>query len=816
MPIETKFALYDFAGKPREFYYVDEIAVPKPVLEPTVSHHIVIVDRSGSMWGVMNDTKAMVEKVMTVEEFTSSGLLLTLISYSSKGDYTVHFARTKVEDVLAPGSAHVEAIRNLRATCLTSVSGALAEALNHVQGGETTAVSIHTDGWFNDASPSAEAKAVDKWIKGVQKDHPNVFANTISHGNWTDFKMLDRIASSLSGKCIVAKNVKQVYDALHDTSALLAGRVLPAIHVPKDDADFLAFHNVTQKKVNGSATDFAVKGVGPEDETRLFRFKKVSEANWQKSPRTEARGADLLPVYVFARTLLGQQRLNEAKFALMATRDTALVERHYKALTAEALSALAEDLEARIGGIASDYVDMGAYGFGADKASVLDLCALLEKHRSDFTLDLPASLDGYARRSVKRLFGRWNDDGTFAAAPTGLTPNDDAHSVSVTGFELSNAASTINMQVTRSADLTRNGEVVKQVAGRKLDVKQIRSYTLVGDGEINMPRLVLRIASKKLHAALVSMKVLPEAAFDHTATYTIDLKGMPACSFASTVAQPADSTFNRLVELTVQRGILLASLGGSAKADAWTAEQLEELRAHDLTAALWYSPPTTNPYTDLLAAVSAGDIDSRTTYSVTLGDARMVSTKALYSANEYLARRFSVTVPGADPADCDKEGFLKKPKFTDLRDGGSTIKPKVLSARTKLNAIDDLMMPIFDRFLFGTGFAGVSQMSSAEDVSTALAQMEEEIEGLYAERIRPLAFYIGATGLIPEGWDVEVLDAEALATRFPGIDIEKKQAEGTFLVHGNTVVGVFPEVSYFSTEKGVETAKALSTDADAA
>lgn len=811
MPIETKFALYDFAGKAREFFVVDEIAVPKPVLEPTVSHHIVIVDRSGSMWGVMNDTKAMVEKVMTVEEFTSSGLLLTLISYSSKGDYTVHFSRTKVEDVLAPGSPHVAAIRNLRATCLTSVSGALAEALNHVQAGETTAISVHTDGWFNDASPSAEAKAVDKWIKAVQKDHPNVFANTISHGNWTDFKMLDRIASSLSGKCIVAKNVKQVYEALHDTSALLAGRVLPAIHVPKEDADFLAFHNVTQKKVNGSATDFAVKGVGPDDETRLFRFKKVSEANWQKSPRAEATGEALLPVYVFARTLLGQQRLNEAKFALMATRDTALIERHYKALTAEALSALAEDLEARIGGSTSDYVDMGAYGFGADKASVLDLCALLEKHRSDFTLDLAASLDGYARRSVKRLFGRWNDDGTFAPASTGLVPNDDAHNVSVTAFELSNAASTINMQITRSADLMKDGAVVKQVAGRKLDVKQIRSYTLVGDGEINMPRLVLRISSKKLHGALVTMKVLPDTAFDHAATYTIDLKGMPACSFASTVSQPADDTFNRLVDLTVQRGMLLASLGGSAKADEWTAEQLEELRAHDLTAALWYSPPTTNPYTDLNVAVSAGDIDSRTTYSVTLGDARMVSTKALYSANEYLARRFSVTVPGADADACDKEGFLKKPKFTDLRVSGATVKVKALSARTKLNAIDDLMYPMFERFIFGAGFGGVTVMGSAEDMSAALARLEEEIEALYAERIRPLAFYIGATGLIPEGWNVEVVDAEALATRFPGIDIEKKQSEGTFLVHGNTVVGVFPEVSYFSTQKGVEAAKAISS-----
>jgi hypothetical protein len=818
--METKFALYDFAGVPRAFYLVNEIEVPKPVLEKTVTHHIVVVDRSGSMYGVMNDTKAMVEKVMTVEEFQSSALLLTLISYSSKGDYTVHFARTAAAEVMDPNKPHVAAIRGLRATCLTSVSGALDEALNHVQSGETTAVSIHTDGYFNDVSPASEAKAVDKWIKRVQKDYANVYANTISYGNWTDFKMLDRIASSLSGKCIVAKNVKQVYEALHDTSALLAGRVLPAIHVPKEDADFLAFHNVTQRKVNGASTDFAVKGVGPDDQTRLYRFRKVVEGTWTRSDAPVASLSapeTLVPVYVFARTLLGQQRLNDAKFALMATRDSALVQRHYKALTAEALAAFAEDLEARIGGDVADYGEMSSYGFGASKASVLDLCALLEKHRADFTLDLPASLDGYARRSVKRLFGRWNPDGTFAPATTGLVPNDDAHDLSVSGFEMSNAASTINMQVTRSADLMKDGAVVKKAAGRKLDVKQIRSYTLVGDGEINMPRLAIHIASKKLHAALVGMGLLPDTAFDPKALHTLDLKAMPACSFASTVAQPEADTFDRLVELTVQRGILLASLGGSAKADAWTAEQLEELRAHDLTAALWYSPPTTNPYTDLNAAVSAGEIDTRTTYSVTLGDARMVSTKALYSANEYLARRFSVTVPGADPADCDKEGFLKKPKFTDLRDGGSTIKPKLLSARTKLNAIDDLMMPLFDRFLFGTGFAGVSQMSDAEAMSAALAKIEEEIEALYAQRIRPLAFYIGATGLVPEGWDVEIMDAEALAARFPGIDIEKKQAEGTFLVHSNTVIGIFPEVAYFSTEKGVEAAKALSAaDEDAA
>jgi histidyl-tRNA synthetase len=55
----------------------------------------------------------------------------------------------------------------------------------------------------------------------------------------------------------------------------------------------------------------------------------------------------------------------------------------------------------------------------------------------------------------------------------------------------------------------------------------------------------------------------------------------------------------------------------------------------------------------------------------------------------------------------------------------------------------------------------------------------------------------------------EVLDAEALKAKFPEIDVEKKQLEGTFFVSADTVVGVFTEVAYYSTSKGVEAAKAL-------
>jgi hypothetical protein len=795
---ESKFALYDFKGQPREWFVVDELPVPKPVMEATVSHHVVVVDRSGSMWGVMDDTKAMIEKVMVAEEFTSSELLLTLISYSSKGDFTTHFARRKVSDVLDPKSGLVDQIRGLRATCLTSVSGALDEALNHIVLGETTAVSIHTDGYFNDSSPGAEAKLVDRWIKRVQTDYPAVFVNTISYGNWTDFKVLDRISQSLSGKTVVAKSVKQVYDALHDTSSLLAGRVLPAIHVPGEADAFLAFHNLTQRKVNGAATDFAVKGVGPDDETRLYRFRRLNEEAWRRAPVAE--NADPVPAYVYARSMLAQQRLNDAKYALVGTGDDTLISRHYRALTASALSELAVDLERRIAGDRDDFFPSASRGLGFSKASVLEVCELLGRSTKDFTLSLPEFLGSYKRRGVARVNGRWVD-GKFVATRTQLEATDEATLVRASSFDINNTTATINMTVERPARLLVEGTAVPAVAGRKLELTEIRSYTLVGDGEINAASLPIRISSKRLHDVLVGMGVLPDGAFDPSALHVLDLASLPACPLDRAPEVPDASLFSALVSAAIDRGILSAYLGGTGTADAWTPEQLEELKSYDLSSGLNYNPPTTNPYTDLNAAVSAGEVDSRTSYNITLGDSRMVSAKALYSANEYLTRRFSLLVTGADASEVDKDGFLKKPKLSDLWRDGTSVFVKTLSARTKLNAIDDLTMPKFEAFL--------KDRPTRERAAELLADAEAAVESCYS-RLRPLAFYIGATGLVPEGWSVDVLDADALEARFPGIDIEKKQREGTFLVVGSVVIGIFPEVEYFSTERGVEVAKALA------
>ena len=570
-------------------------------------------------------------------------------------------------------------------------------------------------------------------------------------------------------------------------------------------------HNVTQKKVNGNTVDFAVKGVGPDDVTKLYRFKKVTEDRWNADKRVEAIAADATPVYVFARSLLAAGRLNDAKYALCGTGDSTLLKRHFKALTSEALAEFADDLDKRIAGDFNEIAVTQSKGLGSKAGSVAELCQVLERHRKDFTLNLTETIKGYKRRSVKRLAGEWVN-GTFVPSSTNLEATDDATAVTVTAFDINNSNATINMQVTRKARLLKDGTVVASVAGKQLDLKEIRAYTLVGDGEVNLPNLTITISSKKLHAELVAGGWLDDAAFDHTKEYTLDLSELAAVPFSQGVAFPPEEKFGWLVARIVQRGILSAALGGSAKADEWTAEQLEELKANDLSASLNYNPKTTNPYTDLTAAISAGEIDSRTSFKVTVGNKDMVGVSSLYSANEYLARRYSVK--GSDPAECDKDGNLKKPKLTDVMNGAS-FSVKVLSARTKLNEIDAIMFPMFEAFLNGSGIVGVTVKSSRDDIAAALAEVEGKIEESYASVFRPVAMYIGATGLIPEGWTVEVVDGEGLVAKFADIDVAKKQKEeGTFLVNGNVVVGIFPEIAYFSTPKGVEAAKAISAAAE--
>ena len=85
---------------------------------------------------------------------------------------------------------------------------------------------------------------------------------------------------------------------------------------------------------------------------------------------------------------------------------------------------------------------------------------------------------------------------------------------------------------------------------------------------------------------------------------------------------------------------------------------------------------------------------------------------------------------------------------------------------------------------------------------------------VFRDKLSPLVFYVGATGLLPDELDVKAQTADQLQAKYPDLALSKDEKEGTFFEIGNTVVTVFAETADFSTEKGLEEIKKLGGTAE--
>jgi hypothetical protein len=811
--MEGVFTLYNFVGQPVSYWKVRKIELPLPKIEKTLGHHIVVLDRSGSMYGEMDTTKAMVEKVFTVEEFKNSNILLTLISYSSQGDVTVHFSRTPVEDVMKANSAELQALRSIQASCYTCASQGLEAAIPFIQD-ETTAISLHTDGWFNDASPASEKKAIDKILKELSK-RPNVMINTIAYRSYSDFNMLTSIANKMSGACVLANNLKDLYDALHNTTALVAGRTAPAIPLNIDGADWQLAINFTKRKVNGAATDIMIRGMEEEDDLHVYRFSSISKSTYAGSglPSLDKMGLPGIKVLAaFAKTKLAEGKINDAKFAMVTMRDPAFLSKHYRALSSAQLSSFSQDLDALM---ASDVLGSQSptYGFDAERPTLKQLFELLEANREKFTLHMPEFLKTYQKRGIKRLEGSWTE-GNFIPTTVGLVPEvdyDTDPSVEVTGFDINKAEATINMGIRRDATITKDGKPLSRIGGKKLSVPLLRSYTVVGDGQPNVDVLPIFISEKVLFDQLSALGYITHnsaittgsnvgiSGYDHRTVYAIQLNDFPVIPMVATdLTVPSSEELEHYASNLMTQKIIEALLPKEENSDIqWTPEQIEELRSVHLTPNLAFSPPSANPYTDLEDAVRKGWLDSYTRYSVSFGTPLATDLRtSLWSANEYLARKFEITLNG------EKQ---KKPKLLQLREPNAVISPKT-SSRTVPSPLDTFVYAIFESVLITTPI----QDWPTEKLREYSKSLSNPIQATEA-KISQLALALGSTGLIPDEWNAEILTAEKLREAYPGMDIPKSCSDMTFYRIGPTIIGVSEEVAWYSTPAGVEEAARLST-----
>ena len=269
----SRFILFTLQGKPRACYAIDRsgLAVGQEPPGKATAHSILVIDRSGSMHGVIEDTKDTLVKLLTLDEYANAGLLVTLLSYSGRGDLITHFERAPVSAIMKRDSSQLKAIKAIRTAGLTSPSQAMELADKLVRDDELTGITLHSDGYANDPSANSEAKALERLCEAWSRKA--VFVNTIAYSDYSDFRLLAKIANAASGVCVKAGSIKQVFDAMSETARLLSGKLVPPVEVQLgQEYEYQVFLSRSAGKLVGAAETLRLRGLRPEDDAAVYKF----------------------------------------------------------------------------------------------------------------------------------------------------------------------------------------------------------------------------------------------------------------------------------------------------------------------------------------------------------------------------------------------------------------------------------------------------------------------------------------------------------------------------------------------------------------
>lgn len=807
----TKFTLYNLAGKEKAYYLVDQVNLQiNANISDTVAHSIIIIDRSGSMSYDIAALKETLIKLLTLDEYINFQLVISLISYSSKKDVTCHFQRVPIQEVMKQNSPYLEEIKKIRATYLTCISQAMQMAKSLIKNKELTAITLHSDGYANDSSPSAEAKALEEICEELKS--MDVFVNTIAYSNASDFKLLSKIANTVSGVCIKAGDVKEVYNAIYSTSKLLGGAVAAAMEETlAADYSYQVFFSRSAKKINGTNQTLKIFGIKPEDEGVIYKYKQISQDAYEQLKDVPIAHNDE-SVYVFAKANLAEGNLNTAKYAIASTFNVTLTERHAKALTNQEIANFAQDIE-----IALFYPNILREHEIIDKVkvnnriSLLELIKIFEEYRSSIIINLKHLQDNYQRKGIKRVNGVRDENGNLVKPWLRTEYIDIGEYVGMGGFEINHNTATINMLLRRKVKLVKSEDKtpIIEVAGLLVnDLAAFNNYTIVSDGEVNVKSLQIKISNKKAFDLLKKAGVVETDKFDFKSEYTINLENLPLVSFDERYTS-IDKLFDELAQIKVLSSILSAHL--KEESDVFLPEQLDELKKHYLSKNLYINFPTTNEYNDIQEAVANGTVDLRVSYKIDIGNKDILNLSKLHSANKFLDRMYQVY-------DKETKEIFVKPTFEMALNENIAFRHKQLSSRTKITTIDDLMKLIFDDFLglednqivaailskVGADSLvrvlhnPVSQEETITALTAANKKLEKYAEKIYRDKISPLVFYIGSTGLLPDEMSAKAMTAEELALLYPNLQFSAYEQEGTFFQVGESIISVYAKTEYYS------------------
>jgi Mg-chelatase subunit ChlD len=820
-PRRTRFTLYNFLAQERGWYLVEPAKVPLPApSERTVTHSIIVVDRSGSMRRGIEDLKATLLKLLTLDEYKQSNMLVTLLSYAAQGDLNCHFQRVPIVDIMKPNSREQQAIRAIRTGGATCISQAVQLASSVLRPGELTAIMLHSDGYADDPSPSIEARKLDSLCRAIHESS-DVFLNTIAYTDAADFRTLSRLANFASGSCVRAGNLQQVYDALYRTVAVLNQLVLAPLAIPLAGGnDYQVFISQAAGKVNGAAGPLKINGLQPGQDATVYRFHNLTKDEYDTMTDVDVDQSGQA-VFAFARAHLAEGDLNTAKYALASTFDTTLSERHGHALTNSEIADMTQDLDDVL--MHPEHLqkhDLLEHPRPHYRISALELIRLLDQHKNGFRVNIKDLDRKYVRRGLRRVPGSRDESGRLIPPWLKTELVEDMAFVPVQSFDLDRNKATLNMLIAQAVRLVKvsEGSPIVEVAGIRLEgLQSFSNYSLISDGEVNARGLLIQISEPHLFERLKAEGVLeldgePANRFNPRSSYTVRFDNLPLVPpFEQEVN--LDGLFDDLAEKKLLSSILAAHL--KEEPLLRTPEQIEQLKRYYLSKNLFLNFPTTTEYTNLQEALQDGSVDIHVSYRVDIGTRRVLNLRKLRSANAFLERLYDV-YDGANQR-------VENPKLENALDAGRKYVPKPPTSRTKVTPVDAFAKRIFDDFLGlenNGSVAVVLAKVGAQRLIDLLAQkrlgqhvdrtdligamadaqdrLDDDVERLFRDRISPLVFYVGSTGLLPDEMQTPAQTAGQLSAEYPELEFANDELDGLFFEIRDTILSVYATNEYYS------------------
>ncbi|MDM9385155.1 hypothetical protein QUB80_31360 [Chlorogloeopsis sp. ULAP01] len=448
--------------------------------------------------------------------------------------------------------------------------------------------------------------------------------------------------------------------------------------------------------------------------------------------------------------------------------------------------------------------------------SLLELIKIFEEHQDNIIINHNQLQEHYQRTSVKRVNGYRDENGKIITPWLRTEDIDNCKYVGMGSFEFNRNTATINMLVTHKVRLVKveDKTPILEVAGLLVnELTNFKNYTIVSDGQLNIKSLQVKINSRKTFALLKEKGVLDAEAYDFHREYTIQLDKLPLLPLSRYYGN-IDGLFEQLAEIKVISSILSAFL--KEESDIFVPEQLLELKKHELSRNTYINFPTTNDYTDLQEALTKGKVDTRLSYKIEIGSKEILNLNKLYPANKFLNRMYRVYERGS-------KKVFQKPTLKLAFHENIGFRQRLLSSRTKITKVDEFMKPIFDDFL-GLENNGIvaniltevrgdrlvqilqeyrhGKSGSKENLVAAMfaanAKLKEIVDKIYREQVCPLVFYIGSTGVLPNGMDAKAMTAEELAIEYPHLQFSKSEQQGKFFIVGSSIISMYKKTEYYT------------------